>query len=135
MNRPIGYLQQHMLDFCKRYPGRHTIASDAQTIKVARSLESRGLLHITDCALDTFALLEASGSAVNVVELSATGSHSGSDPFGSSSSLFKLDKAESLADQVNEEEALTNSQFGKWIKMTKKCILYTPADKLTNNVK
>ena len=51
MNRPIGCLQQHMLDFCKRYPGRHYITPDAQTIKVARSLESRGLLHITDCGM------------------------------------------------------------------------------------
>lgn len=51
MNRPIGYLQQHMLDFCKRYPGHHYIASDAATVKVARSLENRGLLHITDCGM------------------------------------------------------------------------------------
>jgi len=51
MNRPIGYLQQHMLDFCKRYPGLHYIASDAETVKVARSLEKRGLLHITDCGM------------------------------------------------------------------------------------
>jgi hypothetical protein len=51
MNRPIGYLQQHMLDFCKRYPGRHYITPDAQTIKIARSLERRGLLQITDCGM------------------------------------------------------------------------------------
>ena len=49
MNRPIGYLQQHMLDFCKRYPGRHYV--DPQTVNIARSLEKRGLLRITDCGM------------------------------------------------------------------------------------
>jgi hypothetical protein len=35
----------------------------------------------------------------------------------------------------NEEDAITNSQFGEWVKMTKKCILHTPADKLMDNEK
>ena len=47
----LGYLQQHMLEFCRRYPGRHYIATDHETIRVARSLERRGLLHVTDCGM------------------------------------------------------------------------------------
>ena len=53
MNHPLGYLQRQMLQFCQKYPGRHTIAPDRETVKVARSLERRGLLHVTDCGMST----------------------------------------------------------------------------------
>jgi hypothetical protein len=49
----LGHLQRHMLQFCFRYPGRHTIAPDFATVRVARSLERRGLLHITNCGMST----------------------------------------------------------------------------------
>jgi hypothetical protein len=51
--RPLGPLQRHMLDFCQKYPGRHTISPDRQTRRVAESLQRRGLLHITDCGMST----------------------------------------------------------------------------------
>ena len=47
----IGYLQQHMLDFCIKYPGNHTIATDYETVRVAKSLAKRNLIHITDCGM------------------------------------------------------------------------------------
>jgi hypothetical protein len=48
MAMPIGYKQRQMLDFCKRYPGHHYVPCDAESVRIARSLEKRGLLHITD---------------------------------------------------------------------------------------
>lgn len=51
MKHKLGYLQQQMLDFCKRYPGHHYVPSDAESVRIARSLEKRGLLHITDCGM------------------------------------------------------------------------------------
>lgn len=62
MPERLGYLQQHMLQFCLKHPGLHTIAPDAQTVRVARSLERRGLLQIVDCGMCT-----ASGRAVYMV--------------------------------------------------------------------
>ncbi len=64
MNQRLGYLQREMLEFCKKYPGRHTISPDAQTVRVARSLARRGLLHITDCGMAT-----ASGRSVLMVSI------------------------------------------------------------------
>ena len=58
----LGYLQRHMLEFCRRYPGSHTIAPDRETVRVARSLQRRGLLHVTDCGMCT-----ASGRPVLMV--------------------------------------------------------------------
>jgi hypothetical protein len=49
----MGYLQLHMLEFCRKHPGPHCIHSDCDTLRVARSLEKRGLLHITDCGMCT----------------------------------------------------------------------------------
>lgn len=50
----LGPLQQDMLDFCQARPGRHySISPDYKTVRVARSLERRGLLHITDCGMCT----------------------------------------------------------------------------------
>lgn len=51
MSRPLGYLQQQMFDFCKRHPGHHYVPADAESVRIARSLEKRGLLHITDCGM------------------------------------------------------------------------------------
>jgi hypothetical protein len=51
--KPLGYLQRHMLEFCQRHPGRHTISPDHTTVRVARSLQRRGLLHVTDCGMST----------------------------------------------------------------------------------
>jgi hypothetical protein len=42
-----------MLQFCQANPGHHTIAPDRETVRVARSLERRGLLHVTDCGMST----------------------------------------------------------------------------------
>jgi hypothetical protein len=58
----LGYLQRHMLAFCERCPGPHTISPDGETVRVARSLQRRGLLHITDCGMCT-----ASGRPVLMV--------------------------------------------------------------------
>jgi hypothetical protein len=54
-----------MLDFCRRYPGAHTISPDRDTVRVARSLQRRGLLHVTDCGMAT-----ATGRPVLMVSLS-----------------------------------------------------------------
>ena len=51
--QPLGPLQRHMLEFCRKYPGRHTISPDRDTVRVARSLQRRGLLHVTDCGMAT----------------------------------------------------------------------------------
>lgn len=48
---PLGYLQRQMFQFCQQHPGRHTIDSDHETVRVAKSLQRRGLLHITDCGM------------------------------------------------------------------------------------
>lgn len=63
MAQRLGPLQQHMLDFCRKYPGHHTISADRDTVRVAQSLQRRGLLHITDCGMST-----ASGKTVYMVE-------------------------------------------------------------------
>jgi hypothetical protein len=60
--QPLGPLQQHMLAFCQKHPGPHTISPDFETVRVARSLQRRGLLHITDCGMST-----ASGRSVLMV--------------------------------------------------------------------
>lgn len=58
----LGYLQRHMLQFCLDHPGHHTIAPDRETVRVARSLQRRGLLHVTDCGMAT-----ATGQSVLMV--------------------------------------------------------------------
>jgi hypothetical protein len=60
--KPLGYLQRHMLEFCQRHPGHHTISPDRETVRVARSLQRRGLLHLTDCGMST-----ATGQSVLMV--------------------------------------------------------------------
>jgi hypothetical protein len=51
--KPLGYLQRHMLEFCQCHPGHHTISPDRETVRVALSLQRRGLLHLTDCGMAT----------------------------------------------------------------------------------
>lgn len=58
----LGWRQRHMLSFCRKYPGLHTIAADKKTQTVAKSLEKRGLLHLVDCGMAT-----ASGRTVYMV--------------------------------------------------------------------
>ncbi len=58
----LGPLQRQMLEFCQKHPGQHTISPDSETVRVARSLQRRGLLHITDCGMST-----ASGRTVLMV--------------------------------------------------------------------
>ncbi len=53
MKQSLGYLQRHMLQFCQKHPGPHTIAPDRDTVRVARSLQRRGLLHVIDCGMST----------------------------------------------------------------------------------
>jgi hypothetical protein len=60
----LGWRQRHMLNFCTKYPGLHTISPDHETVRVARSLQSRGLLTITDCGMAT-----ATGRTVYMVSL------------------------------------------------------------------
>ena len=64
MAEKLGYLQREMLQFCERHPGPHTISPDAETVRVAKSLARRGLLHITYCGMAT-----ATGRAVLMVSL------------------------------------------------------------------
>jgi hypothetical protein len=61
---PLGHHQRQMLHFCQQHPGRHTLNPDAVSMRVARSLERRGLLHITDCGMAT-----ATGRPVLMVSL------------------------------------------------------------------
>lgn len=58
----LGHRQRQMLAFCQAHPGHHTISPDRATVRVAQSLQRRGLLHITDCGMCT-----ASGHAVLMV--------------------------------------------------------------------
>ena len=60
----LGPLQLEMLEFCRKHPGHHTISPDRDTVRVARSLQRRGLLHVTDCGMAT-----ATGQAVLMVSL------------------------------------------------------------------
>jgi hypothetical protein len=54
-NRPLGYLQHQMLRSLTKCGGRYYIPPDRQSIKIAKSLERRGLIHLTDCGLCTAA--------------------------------------------------------------------------------
>ena len=50
MKNSLGWRQQQMLSFCRKYPGLHSIATDQKTQQVAISLAKRGLLCITNIA-------------------------------------------------------------------------------------
>lgn len=42
----IGHNMQWVLDFCRKYPGRHHIGRDRATRNAATSLENMGLLRV-----------------------------------------------------------------------------------------
>lgn len=60
----LGHHQRQMLAFCRKYPGHHTINPDWLSVQIARSLERRGLIHVTDCGMAT-----ATGRPVLMVSL------------------------------------------------------------------
>jgi hypothetical protein len=62
----LGYLQRYYYEFCLQHPGRHTVASDHETIRIIRSLQRRGLLIVTDCGMCT-----AAGRPVLIVQVRA----------------------------------------------------------------
>ena len=66
MRTKLGYLQAQMLSFAEAHPGRHSISPDYETVRVARSLERRGLIHITDCGM-----CSASGRPVLMISATA----------------------------------------------------------------
>ena len=49
----LGALQLHMYTFCVEHPGPHTLSPDRATVRVAQSLQRRGLVHLTDCGMAT----------------------------------------------------------------------------------
>jgi hypothetical protein len=54
----LGYLQRQMLNFIQRAPypdARFYVPADRLSIKIAKSLERRGLIHLTDCGMCTVA--------------------------------------------------------------------------------
>jgi hypothetical protein len=54
-DRPVrlGYLQQQMFDFLVKSGRLHSVAHDYKTVKVAKSLERRGLIKLVDCGMCT----------------------------------------------------------------------------------
>jgi hypothetical protein len=63
-NRHLGYLQQQVYDFLAKTGKRHYISHDHQTVKIAKSLERRGLVKLTDCGMCT-----ASGRTVYMAQI------------------------------------------------------------------
>jgi len=63
-NQPLGYLQRQMLRSLTRCGGRYYVPPDYTSVKVAKSLERRGLIHLTDCGMCTVA-----GRTVYVAQL------------------------------------------------------------------
>jgi hypothetical protein len=51
----LGYLQRQMLRSLTRCAGRYYVPPDRLSIKIAKSLERRGLVHLTDCGMCTVA--------------------------------------------------------------------------------
>jgi hypothetical protein len=64
----LGHHQRQLLAFCQKYPGRHYAGPDSLSVRVARSLERRGLLHVTECGMAA-----ASGRPVLLVSLVGEG--------------------------------------------------------------
>jgi hypothetical protein len=63
-NRPLGYLQQQMLDFLAKTNRPHTVSPDHETVRIAKSLERRRLIHLTNCGMCT-----ASGRTVYMARI------------------------------------------------------------------
>lgn len=51
----LGYLQRQMLRSLTRCGGRYYVPPDSMSVKVAKSLERRGLIQLTDCGMCTAA--------------------------------------------------------------------------------
>ena len=51
--RGLGWRQLHMLKFCRKYPGLHTIDPSRESRRAAIGLAKRGLLTLTDCGMST----------------------------------------------------------------------------------
>lgn len=49
----LGYLQKQMFDYLVKHPGQHYVNPSSEDIRIARSLEKRGLIHLTDCGMCT----------------------------------------------------------------------------------
>ena len=47
----LGYLQQQMYDFLAKTGRTHSISHDYQTVRIAKSLERRGLIKLIDCGM------------------------------------------------------------------------------------
>lgn len=63
--RPLGYLQKQMLGFMR--PGQtYYLPPDALSVRIARSLESRGLIRLSNCGMST-----AKGATVYLCHLVA----------------------------------------------------------------
>lgn len=63
----LGYLQRQMLSFMQRAPypdSRFYVPADRLSIKIAKSLERRGLISLTDCGMCT-----AAGRTVYMAQL------------------------------------------------------------------
>lgn len=56
-DRPVrlGYLQQQMYDFLVKSGNMHYVPPDYETVKIAKSLERRGLIKLIDCGMCTAA--------------------------------------------------------------------------------
>ena len=62
----LGYLQQQMYDFLIKTGRTHYVSSDYETVRIAKSLERRGLIKLTDCGMCT-----ASGRTVYMARISS----------------------------------------------------------------
>lgn len=51
----LGHLQRQMLSSVTRSGGRCYVPPTLASIKIAKSLERRGLIHLTDCGMCTVA--------------------------------------------------------------------------------
>jgi hypothetical protein len=49
----LGYLQQQMYDFLAKTGRTHCVASDHKTVRIAKSIERRGLIKLIDCGMRT----------------------------------------------------------------------------------
>lgn len=55
IDRPVrlGYLQRQMYDFLVKSGKLHSVAHDYKTVKIAKSLEWRGLIKLVYCGMCT----------------------------------------------------------------------------------
>lgn len=62
----LGYLQQQMYDFLAKTGRTHYVPPDHETVKIAKSLERRGLIKLIDCGMCT-----ASGRTVYMAHVAS----------------------------------------------------------------